>query len=68
MREHALATPGGASSYYWAAGRSQSVWWGEECQHQVEPDPAEMAARYGADHFGFDRRGFISRRERVSPF
>jgi hypothetical protein len=23
------------------------VWW-KACQHQVEPDPAEMAARYGA--------------------
>jgi hypothetical protein len=21
----------------------------QECQHQVEPDPAEMAARYGAE-------------------
>jgi len=23
--------------------------WCKGCQHQVEPDPAEMAARYGAD-------------------
>jgi hypothetical protein len=23
--------------------------WCKVCQHQVEPDPAEMAARYGAD-------------------
>jgi hypothetical protein len=22
--------------------------WCKECQHQVEPDPAEMATRYGA--------------------
>jgi hypothetical protein len=28
------------------------VWliaWCKQCQHQVEPDPAEMAARYGAE-------------------
>jgi hypothetical protein len=24
------------------------IFWCKECQHQVEPDPAEMAARYGA--------------------
>jgi hypothetical protein len=23
--------------------------WCRECRHQVEPDPAEMAARYGAE-------------------
>jgi hypothetical protein len=23
--------------------------WCPECDHQVEPDPAEMAARYGAE-------------------
>jgi hypothetical protein len=23
--------------------------WCNACQHQVEPDPAEMAARYGAE-------------------
>ncbi len=23
--------------------------WCKACQHQVEPDPAEMAARYGTD-------------------
>jgi hypothetical protein len=26
------------------------------CQHQVEPDPAEMAARYGADTSVLDWR------------
>jgi NADP-dependent 3-hydroxy acid dehydrogenase YdfG len=25
------------------------VVWCKKCQHQVEPDPAEMAARYGAE-------------------
>jgi hypothetical protein len=29
-----------------AAGCS---FWCKECQHQVEPDPAEMAERYGAE-------------------
>jgi hypothetical protein len=23
--------------------------WCKTCQHQIEPDPAEMAARYGAE-------------------
>ena len=31
-----------------AAGVRLIVWW-RNCTHQVEPDPAEMAARYGAD-------------------
>jgi hypothetical protein len=25
------------------------VVWCKECRHQVEPDPAEMATRYGAE-------------------
>jgi hypothetical protein len=29
----------------------------KECQHQVEPDPAEMAARYGAETTVLDWRG-----------
>jgi hypothetical protein len=32
-----------------AAARVWSIVWCKECQHQVEPDPAEMAARYGAE-------------------
>jgi len=33
------------------AGRPQMrlIVWCKDCQHQVEPDPAEMAARYGAE-------------------
>jgi hypothetical protein len=31
-----------------AAARVRLIVWCRECQHQVEPDPAEMAARYGA--------------------
>jgi hypothetical protein len=30
--------------------------WCKACQHQVEPDPAEMAARYGADTSVLDWR------------
>jgi hypothetical protein len=30
-----------------AAAKVRLVVWCKECQHQVEPDPAEMAARYG---------------------
>ena len=31
-----------------AAARVRLIVWCKECQHQVEPDPAEMAARYSA--------------------
>ena len=31
-----------------AAARVRPIVWCKECQHQVEPDTAEMAARYGA--------------------
>jgi hypothetical protein len=30
--------------------------WCKECQHQVEPDPAEMATWYGAEIFVLDWR------------
>jgi hypothetical protein len=32
-----------------APARVRLIVWCEECQHQVEPDPAEMAQRYGAE-------------------
>ena len=32
-----------------AAARVRLIVWCKGCQHQVEPDPAEMAARYGAE-------------------
>ena len=32
-----------------AAARVRLIVWCKGCQHQVEPDPGEMAARYGAD-------------------
>lgn len=31
-----------------AAARVRLIVWCRDCRHQVEPDPAEMAARYGA--------------------
>jgi hypothetical protein len=31
-----------------AAARVRFIVWCKDCQHQVEPDPAEMAQRYGA--------------------
>ena len=34
------------------AAAAAGVWlivWCRECRHQVEPDPAEMPARYGAE-------------------
>ena len=39
-----LMTLGGA-----AAHAVRLVVWCRDCRHQVEPDPAEHAARYGAD-------------------
>jgi hypothetical protein len=38
------------------AGYSRLIVWCKACQHQVEPDPAEMAARYGADTSVLDWR------------
>ena len=32
-----------------AAAQVRLIVWCKECQHQVEPDPAEMAQRYGAE-------------------
>jgi hypothetical protein len=32
-----------------AAAGVRLIVWCKECQHQVEPYPAEMAARYGAE-------------------
>ena len=31
-----------------AAAQVRLIVWCKECGHQVEPDPVEMAARYGA--------------------
>jgi hypothetical protein len=32
-----------------AAPRVRLIVWYKECRYQVEPDPAEMARRYGAE-------------------
>jgi hypothetical protein len=32
-----------------AAAQVRIIVWCRDCQHQVEPDPAEMAERYGAE-------------------
>ena len=32
-----------------AAAQVRLIVWCKACQHQVEPNPAEMAARYGTD-------------------
>jgi hypothetical protein len=32
-----------------AAARVRLIVWCRDCRHQVEPDPAAMAERYGAD-------------------
>ncbi|HEY2186809.1 MAG TPA: hypothetical protein VGH39_17595 [Xanthobacteraceae bacterium] len=31
-----------------AASRARLIVWCKACRHQIEPDPAEMAERYGA--------------------
>jgi hypothetical protein len=31
------------------AARVRLIVWCRDCRHQVEPDPAEMAERYGAE-------------------
>jgi hypothetical protein len=40
-----------------AAAQVRLIVWCKACQHQVEPDPAEMAARYGAETPVLDWRG-----------
>jgi hypothetical protein len=37
-----------------AAAHVRLIGWCLDCRHQVEPDPAEMAARYGADVSGIN--------------
>ena len=32
-----------------AAARVRLIGWCKDCQHQVEPDPGEMAQQYGAE-------------------
>ena len=32
-----------------AAAQVRLIVWCKDCRHQVEPDPGEMAARYGAE-------------------
>jgi len=34
--------------------------WCKDCRHQVEPDPAEMAARYGAETPVLDWREWLA--------
>ena len=43
-----------------AAARVRLIVWCKDCQHQVEPDPAEMAARYGAETPLLDWRGRLA--------
>jgi hypothetical protein len=40
-----------------AAAQVRLIVWCKPCQHQVEPDPAEMAARYGVGTSILDWRG-----------
>jgi hypothetical protein len=39
-----------------AAAELRFIVWCKECQHQVEPDPGEMAQRYGAARTVLDWR------------
>jgi hypothetical protein len=42
-----------------AAARVRLIVWCKSCQHRLEPDPAEMARRYGAE------MPVLKRRERL---
>jgi hypothetical protein len=37
-----------------AAARVRLIAWCRDCGHQVEPDPSELPARYGAETYGLD--------------
>jgi hypothetical protein len=39
-----------------AAAQVRLIVWCKECRHQVEPDPTEMATRYGAERPVLDCR------------
>jgi hypothetical protein len=39
-----------------AAAQLRLIVWCKSCHHQIEPDPAEMTARYGADTSVLDWR------------
>jgi hypothetical protein len=39
-----------------AAAQVRLIVWCKECQHQAEPDPVEMATRYGAETSVLDWR------------
>jgi hypothetical protein len=39
-----------------AAAQVRLIVWCKACQHQAEPDPAEMAARYGVETSVLDWR------------
>jgi hypothetical protein len=39
-----------------AAARVRLIVWCKDCRHQIEPDPAEMAQRYGAETTVLDWR------------
>jgi len=45
-----------------AAAHARLIVWCTACQHQVEPDPAEMAARYGRN-----ARARLAKAARVFP-
>jgi hypothetical protein len=40
-----------------AAAGVRLIVWCKDCSHQIEPDPVEMAARYGAKTTVIDWRG-----------
>jgi hypothetical protein len=40
-----------------AAAQVRLIVWCKSCQHQVEPDPAEMARQYGSETSVLDWRG-----------
>jgi hypothetical protein len=42
-----------------AAAQVRLIVWCRACSHQVEPDPAEIAARYGAEMSVLDWREWL---------
>jgi hypothetical protein len=48
-----------------AAAQVRLIVWCLDCRHQVEPDPAEMAERYGLLAMWRPKGGYGSQRNRV---
>jgi hypothetical protein len=58
--------PGPSTTFGRAAAGVRSIVWCKECQHRVEPNPGELAERYGAGVAVLDWSDRLTRSRRGS--